>query len=173
MLSNDLSSGRQIRISGLKDCMHYIKRLEGFPIKLQMVTAVWEEVALDDLLVLSEASDNCLKLTFDPVIDTMTTRLHFGGGIRKGRVLRTMTRPTLMGIIQAREVDSVLREPEIMADGWVVGGGLGLQSPLLVDKIQESEYLKALAAVPPSKGKVRAIDHTSVWNAFGMLSRSF
>ncbi|CAK9069316.1 unnamed protein product [Durusdinium trenchii] len=152
---------RQIRISGLKDCMHYIKRLEGFPIKLQMVTAVWEEVALDDLLVLSEASDNCLKLTFDPVIDTMTTRLHFGGGIRKGRVLRTMTRPTLMGIIQAREVDSVLREPEIMADGWVVGGGLGLQSPLLVDKIQESEYLKALAAVPPSKGKVRAIDHTS------------
>eukprot|EP00913_Durusdinium_trenchii_P024918 g23389.t1 len=141
--------------------MHYIKRLEGFPIKLQMVTAVWEEVALDDLLVLSEASDNCLKLTFDPVIDTMTTRLHFGGGIRKGRVLRTMTRPTLMGIIQAREVDSVLREPEIMADGWVVGGGLGLQSPLLVDKIQESEYLKALAAVPPSKGKVRAIDHTS------------
>ena len=151
--------GRSIRISGLKDVSHHIKKLDGFPIKLQMVTAVWENVSLNDLFLLSEASETCLKLSFDPVIDTMTTRLQFGNG--KARFLRTMTRPTLMGLISAREVDSVLREPEIMPDGLVVGGGLGLQSPLFVDKIQQSDYLKAVASQPPSKGKVRAVDHTS------------
>jgi len=150
---------RSIRISGLKDVSHHIKKLDGFPIKLQMVTAVWENVSLNDLFLLSEASETCLKLSFDPVIDTMTTRLQFGNG--KARFLRTMTRPTLMGLISAREVDSVLREPEIMPDGLVVGGGLGLQSPLFVDKIQQSDYLKAVASQPPSKGKVRAVDHTS------------
>ena len=151
--------GRSIRISGLKDVSHHIKKLDGFPIKLQMVTAVWENVSLNDLFLLSEASETCLKLSFDPVIDTMTTRLQFGNG--KARFLRTMIRPTLMGLISAREVDSVLREPEIMPDGLVVGGGLGLQSPLFVDKIQQSDYLKAVASQPPSKGKVRAVDHTS------------
>lgn len=124
-----------------------------------MVTAVWEDITLNDLFMLSEASETCLKLTFDPVIDTMTTRLCFGNG--RARFLRTLTRPTLMGLISAREVDSLLREPEIMADGLVVGGGLGLQSPLLVDKIQQSDYLKEVASEPPSKGKVRAVDHTS------------
>ena len=51
-----------------------------------------------------------LKLKFDPVINTMTTRHSFADG--KARFLRTITRPTLMGLISAREVDSVLREPE-------------------------------------------------------------
>ena len=78
-------------------------------------------------------------------------------------------RPTLIGLISAREVDSVLREPEIMPDGLVVGGGLGLQSPLFVDKIQQSDYLKAVASQPPSKGKVRAVDHTSTMTWY-MLS---
>ena len=156
---HQVSWGKSIRISGLKDVSHHIKKLDGFPIKLQMVTAVWENVSLNDLFLLSEASETCLKLSFDPVIDTMTTRLQFGNG--KARFLRTMTRPTLMGLISAREVDSVLREPQVMPDGLVVGGGLGLQSPLLVDKIQQSDYLKAVASQPPSKGKVRAVDHTS------------
>ena len=154
-----LSWGRSIKIAGLKDVSHHIKKLDAFPIKLQMVTAVWEDITLNDLFMLSEASETCLKLTFDPVIDTMTTRLCFGNG--RARFLRTLTRPTLMGLISAREVDSLLREPEIMADGLVVGGGLGLQSPLLVDKIQQSDYLKEVASEPPSKGKVRAVDHTS------------
>lgn len=48
-----------------------------------------------------------------------------------------------------------------MADGLVVGGGLGLQSPLLVEKLSESKALRAVAAEPPSEGMVRAIDHTS------------
>jgi len=150
---------RSIKIAGLKDVSHHIKKLDAFPIKLQMVTAVWEDITLNDLFMLSEASETCLKLTFDPVIDTMTTRLRFGNG--RARFLRTNTRPTLMGLISAREVDSLLREPEIMADGLVVGGGLGLQSPLLVDKIQQSDYLKEVTSEPPSKGKVRAVDHTS------------
>lgn len=127
-----------------------------------MVTAVWENVSLNDLIMLSEASETCLKLSFDPIIDTMTTRLMFGDG--KARFLRTMTRPTLMGLISAREVDSVVREPEVLPDGMVIGGGLGLQSPLLVEKIQQSDYLKAVASEPPSKGKVRAVDHTSCWD---------
>ena len=48
-----------------------------------------------------------------------------------------------------------------MADGLVVGGGLGLQSPLLVEKLNGSKRLREVAAEPPSEGMVRAIDHTS------------
>ncbi|CAJ1373470.1 unnamed protein product [Effrenium voratum] len=148
-----------LRLGGLKDAKHFTRRMEGFPIRLQMVSAEWEDVSLKELLVLSEASETCLKLTFDPVINSMTTRLRFGDG--RARLLRTMTNPTLMGLISAREVDSVLREPEKLPDGTVAGGGIGLQSPLLVDKVKESEWILALAAVPPSAGKVRAVDHTS------------
>lgn len=104
--------------------------------------------------------DDCAKLQFVPVMEKVQTRLVFGGGLR---LLQTSIRPALLGLVSSREVDSLMKEPEMRESGWVVSTGVGLQSPLLVEKIENggSSVLKTLVSAPPSKGKVRAIDHTS------------
>ncbi|CAK9069444.1 unnamed protein product [Durusdinium trenchii] len=151
---------RTIRVAGFRDARHCQKKLEGFPLKLQMVSAVWEDVSLEELIMVTEVIDDCAKLQFVPVMEKVQTRLVFGGGLR---LLQTSIRPALLGLVSSREVDSLMKEPEMRESGWVVSTGVGLQSPLLVEKIENggSSVLKTLVSAPPSKGKVRAIDHTS------------
>ena len=130
-----------------------------------MVSAIWENVSLDELIMVTEMTDDCVKLKFVPLMESVETRFRFRGG----RILRTTVKPLLLGLVPSREVESVMKEPETMPDGSVVSVGVGLQSPLLLDKIQQSDVLKALASEPPSKGKVRSVDHTSAWLALESL----
>ena len=155
-------SGKAVQIADLQDAHHSSKKMDGFPVRLHMVSAVWNDTSLNELLLLTEASDTCLKLSFDPALASIQTRLHVGS--RKDghvRMIRTITRPMLLGLISAREVDSVVRDPAPLPDGSIIGGALGLQSPLLLKKIEQSQALQSLASQPPSSGKTRAIDHTS------------
>lgn len=130
-----------------------------------MVSAIWENVSLDELIMVTEMTDDCVKLKFVPLMESVETRFRFRGG----RILRTTVKPLLLGLVPSREVESVMKEPETMPDGSVVSVGVGLQSPLLLDKVQQSDVLKALASEPPSKGKVRSVDHTSAWLALESL----
>ncbi|CAE7761801.1 unnamed protein product [Symbiodinium pilosum] len=153
---------KAVQIADLQDAHHSSKKMDGFPVRLHMVSAVWNDTSLNELLLLTEASDTCLKLSFDPALASIQTRLHVGS--RKDghvRMIRTITRPMLLGLISAREVDSVVRDPAPLPDGSIIGGALGLQSPLLLKKIEQSQALQSLASQPPSSGKTRAIDHTS------------
>ena len=134
----------------------YKKKLDGFPLKLVMISAIWEDVSLDELIMVTEMADNCVKLKFVPLIESIQTRFTFQGG----RILRTTVKPVFLGLVSSREVESVMKEPTKMPDGSVVSVGIGLQSPL-ADTIQQSDFLKRLASEPPSKGKVRSVDHTS------------
>lgn len=109
--------------------------------------------------MVTEMTDDCVKLKFVPLMESIRTRFTFG----RGRILRTTVKPVLMGLVSSREVDSVMKEPEKISDGSVASVGIGLQSPILADKIQKSDFLKALAVEPPSNGKVRSVDHTSPW----------
>mmetsp|Transcript_28928 Transcript_28928/g.54270 ORF Transcript_28928/g.54270 Transcript_28928/m.54270 type:complete len:324 (+) Transcript_28928:59-1030(+) len=152
---------KSIRIPGLRDALHCTKRLDDFPVRLHMVSAVWDNTTLDELILLTDASDNCLKLRFDPAIDSFRTRLEMENTTGRVRLIRTITKPMLLGLISAREVDSVLKEPDRLPDGSVVGGALGLQSSLLWAKIQKNERLHSLSLQPPTHGRIRAIDHTS------------
>ena len=136
--------------------------MEGFPVRLHMVSAVWDDTSLDELLVLTEASESCLKLSFDPALDSIVTRKHVTGREGpKARLIRTITKPMLLGLISAREVDSLVRDPAAQPDGSILGGALGLQSPLMAEKIRQKDALRALSSAPPTPGRIRAIDHTS------------
>lgn len=148
---------RNVRMPGFGDARHCKKKLDGFPLRLMMVSALWENVSLDELIMVTEMTDDCVKLKFVPLMESVQTRFSFPGG----RILRTTVKPLLLGLVSSREVESVMKEPETMPDGSVVSVGVGLQSPLLLEKIQQSDVLKALASEPPSKGKVRSVDHTS------------
>ena len=48
--------GRTIRVAGFRDARHCQKKLEGFPLKLQMVSAVWEDVSLEELIMVTEVT---------------------------------------------------------------------------------------------------------------------
>lgn len=150
-----------VKLSDLQDAVHCAKRMEGFPVRLHMVSAVWDDTSLDELLLLTEASEGCLKLSFDPALDSIVTRKHVGRKGPKARLVRTITKPMLLGLISAREVDSLVRDPAAQPDGSILGGALGLQSPLLVEKIRQKDALKTLSSAPPTPGRTRAIDHTS------------
>ena len=136
--------------------------------KLHMVSAVWDDTSLSELLLLTEASEDCLKLSFDPALDSIQTcRRIVRGNDRQVRLIRTITKPMLLGLISAREVDSVVRDPAAQPDGSIIGGALGLQSPLLIEKVQSdmSNGLGTLSSRPPTPGRTRAIDHTSILEA--------
>ncbi|CAE7390619.1 unnamed protein product [Symbiodinium sp. CCMP2456] len=150
-----------VKLSDLQDAVHCAKRMEGFPVRLHMVSAVWDDTSLDELLLLTEVSEKCLKLSFDPALDSIVTRKHVGRKGPKARLIRTITKPMLLGLISAREVDSLVRDPAAQPDGSILGGSLGLQSPLLVEKIRQKDALKTLSSAPPTPGRIRAIDHTS------------
>jgi len=153
---------KSIKLSDLQDAVHCAKRMEGFPVRLHMVSAVWDDTSLDELLVLTEASESCLKLSFDPALDSIVTRKHVTGREGpKARLIRTITKPMLLGLISAREVDSLVRDPAAQPDGSILGGALGLQSPLMAEKIRQKDALRTLSSAPPTPGRTRAIDHTS------------
>jgi len=156
---------KSIKLSDLQDAVHCAKRMEGFPVRLHMVSAVWDDTSLDELLVLTEASESCLKLSFDPALDSIVTRKHVTGRDGregpKARLIRTITKPMLLGLISAREVDSLVRDPAAQPDGSILGGSLGLQSPLMAEKIRQKDALRTLSSAPPTPGRTRAIDHTS------------
>ena len=139
--------------------------MEGFPVRLHVVSAVWDDTSLDELLVLTEVSESCLKLSFDPALDSIVTRKHVtcrdGREGPKARLIRTITKPMLLGLISAREVDSLVRDPAAQPDGSILGGALGLQSPLMAEKIRQKDALRTLSSAPPTPGRTRAIDHTS------------
>ncbi|CAJ1367325.1 unnamed protein product [Effrenium voratum] len=148
---------RAVRLpAGLKEGRHCRKKLEGFPVRLQMISAVWEDVTLEELVMVTEVSDDCLKLKFVAMMENIQTR-RFND---RGCLVRTTIKPVLLGLVSPREVESIMRPPEAR-DGWVASVGIGLHSPLFIEKVQQSSSLLALAASPPSKGKVRAVDHTS------------
>lgn len=131
-----------------------------------MFSVVWENAYLDDLIMVTEMIDDCAKLQFVHLIEKVETRFIFNSG----RIIRTTIRPIFKGLVYPREVESVMKEPAKMQDGSVVSVGIGLHSPLLAGHIQNSDFLKFLASEPPSKGKVRSLDHTSAWPAFGYRS---
>ena len=43
-------------MAGFRDARHCQKKLEGFPLKLQMVSAVWEDVSLEELIMVTEVT---------------------------------------------------------------------------------------------------------------------
>jgi len=156
---------KSVKLSDLQDAVHCAKRMEGFPVRLHMVSAVWDDTSLDELLVLTEVSESCLKLSFDPALDSIVTRKHVTGRDGregpKARLIRTITKPMLLGLISAREVDSIVLDKAAQPDGSILGGSLGLQSPLMAEKIRQKDALRALSSAPPTPGRIRAIDHTS------------
>lgn len=153
------SERKKIRLQGASEATQFSKELDGFEIRLHMVTAIWESATIEELKALAEANESCLKLKFDPILESFQNRSVFADG--QIRLLRTTTRPTLMGLISAREVDSILREWRQLPDGRVMQGGLGLQSPYFAKHVLGSPALEHLHQAPPSSGRVRAVDHCS------------
>ena len=72
--------------------------------------------------MVTEMTDDCVKLKFVPLMESVQTRFSFPGG----RILRTTVKPLLLGLVSSREVESVMKEPETMPDGSVVSVGVGL-----------------------------------------------
>ena len=43
---------------GFGDARHCKKKLDGFPLRLMMVSAIWENVSLDELIMVTEMTDD-------------------------------------------------------------------------------------------------------------------
>jgi len=147
-----------IHLRGVGQALHKAKRLAGFDTQLHLVVADWDSVSLEELQLVSSVSEDCLKLKFDPVLESFNIHSLEAG---KLRLVRTNTRPALLGIVGPREVDSVLGGWRRLADKRIISAAVGLQSPFLKQHIQGSPRLEALSQAPPSAGKIRAMDHTS------------
>lgn len=144
---------------GISDAKHKVKRIVGFEPKIQVVSAVWDHASLRELELLSEASPDCLKLKFDPTLATIQIMHTFDAGQK--RLVRTNTKPVLLGLISGREVDSLVSEMRQLSDQRWVQGSVGLYSPYLESHVRGNSSLETLHSLPPSPGKVRAHDHTS------------
>jgi len=135
---------------------------------------VLDDISLDDLRYLTAAGEGVAKLRFDPSLATFETLLTMealeGEPIR---LLRTHTRPMLLGLISAREVDSICMQRQL-PDGRWIAGGFGLQSPRLAPRASDTGggsgssgggggvvSLQALREAPTTVGMVQALDFAS------------
>jgi len=135
---------------------------------------VLDDISLDDLRYLTAAGEGVAKLRFDPSLATFETLLTMEAlGGEPIRLLRTHTRPVLLGLISAREVDSICTQRQL-PDGRWIAGGFGLQSARLAPRASETGggggssgsgggvvSLQALRGAPPSVGMVQALDFAS------------
>lgn len=151
---------RSIRIgAGVTAAVHKTKQLPGFATRAHLVVAVFESATEQELKLLIEASPDCLKLKFDPVLEAIEIFQVFQGG--QARLMRTSTRPALMGLISARECDSVQGVLRRLPDQRWIQASVGLQSLYLKEHVQGRPALETLAALPPTSGRIRAFDQTS------------
>lgn len=166
---------KSTQVAGLGELVMYSKRVPGFDSHLHMGVATFEDTSLEELDVLTAAHEGAAKLNFDPALKSFETAFQFKaswGG--PARLLRIHTRPQLMGIISAREVDSVCLDLHKLEDGRGLAGAMGLYSPRMAPHAHSSPYLEALRGAPPTQGMVRALDHISgyIFEPLGQRSGS-
>lgn len=134
---------------------------EGVAQPLFLGVIIFDDVSMDEMRYLTAAHEGCAKLRFDPALNTFETRKSFTSPSGNPVIiLRTHTHPMLLGIISAREVNSICGE-WVLPDGRYVECGFGLKSPRFEGAASGSPRLRALQEEPTTKGMVQAIDFVS------------
>eukprot|EP00405_Crypthecodinium_cohnii_P054745 CAMPEP_0206615062 /NCGR_PEP_ID=MMETSP0325_2-20121206/57849_1 /ASSEMBLY_ACC=CAM_ASM_000347 /TAXON_ID=2866 /ORGANISM="Crypthecodinium cohnii, Strain Seligo" /LENGTH=381 /DNA_ID=CAMNT_0054135849 /DNA_START=187 /DNA_END=1332 /DNA_ORIENTATION=+ len=129
-----------------------------------------DDISLKELQHLTEAHEQAAKLRFDPSIASFETfvSLEESPGVLPVRILITVTKPALLGLVGSREVVSVCSW-KYLPDGSFMEGAYGFHSPRLDPTVLENaglssdELLREFRAQPPPRGAVRAVDLGSVY----------
>eukprot|EP00747_Dinoflagellata_sp_TGD_P075519 gnl/TRDRNA2_/TRDRNA2_158771_c2_seq2.p1 gnl/TRDRNA2_/TRDRNA2_158771_c2~~gnl/TRDRNA2_/TRDRNA2_158771_c2_seq2.p1 ORF type:complete len:319 (-),score=30.48 gnl/TRDRNA2_/TRDRNA2_158771_c2_seq2:64-1020(-) len=152
---------RHLHAGGFGQIVSITKDLTESEPRLFIGEGTFEDVTLAEINLCTTAHEGSLKEHFDPTIERFQT-LHAWNvePSHRGVVVKTVTKPVLLGLISAREVVSVCGF-KTLSDGRRVEAGLGFYSPELEPYVSGSPHLEALRALPPSKGMVRAVDRVT------------
>lgn len=170
---------KNVRVAGVGEMQLYSKRgvfpggtAPAPPLFLGVIE--FEDVSLDELKYLSAAGEGCAKLRFDPSLASFETRLTvpapWGEPVKYFRI---HSRPALLGLISAREIDSICGVRDL-PDGRRLEVGVGLRSPVMVQHCGGSSRISQLQAETPTPGMVQAKDYTGgfIHEPMDLASRS-